>query len=178
MYQNECLALSVAIFCFYFHIVSLPIVTIDPSNVIAKIHENITFVCSAVGLGDFLFVWEHDGEVTLTALSTLQQHFLTIHSVLPQHQGQYKCTVTSSYSNLTSEAFATLQLIGNLANVLLSFINLYALHVLIAPSFDSQTVLEQISSNVSANTITVSIPQSDDIDNPIRYLAYNYVHNN
>ena len=97
-----------------FHVVSPPIATIDPSNVIAKVHQNVTFVCSAVGLGDFLFVWEHDDEVTLAALSTLQQHSLTIHSVLPQHQGQYKCTVISSYSNLTSEAFATLQLIGNM----------------------------------------------------------------
>ena len=137
-------------------------------------------MCSAVGLGDFLFVWEHDGEVTSAALSILQQHSLTIHSVLPQHQGRYKCTVTSSYSNLTSEAFATLQLIGNLnylAYIYYCPLCIYALHVPIAPSFDSQTVLEQVSSNASTNTITVSIPQTDDFDNPIRYLAYSYVHN-
>ena len=75
--------------CFYFHTISPLIVTIDPSNinVIAKVHQNVAFVCSAVGLGDFLFVWEHDGEVTSAALSTLQQHSLIIHSVLPQHQG-------------------------------------------------------------------------------------------
>ena len=107
---------------FYFCTESPLIVTIDPSNVIAKVHQNVTFVCSAVGLGGFLFVWEHDGEVISAALSTLQQHSLTIHSVLPQHQGQYKCTVTSSYSNLTSEAFATLQLIGNLICAILTFI--------------------------------------------------------
>ena len=101
--------------CFYFHTVSPPIVTIDPSNVIAKVHQNVTFVCSAVGLGDFLFVWKHDDEVTSAALSTLQHATFPHYSL--QHQGQYKCTVTPSYSNLTSEAFATLQLVGNLANV-------------------------------------------------------------
>ena len=103
------------------HIVSPPIVTIDPTNVIAKVHKNITIFCSAIGVGDFLFVWEHDGEVIATAPSALQQHSLTIHSVLPQNQGQYKCIVTSSYSNLTSEAFATLQLIGKLANVIMYY---------------------------------------------------------
>ena len=98
----------------YFHIVSPPIVTIDHNNVTAKLHKTVTFVCSAVGLGNFLFVWEHDGEIISAALTAVKQHSLTIHSVLPRHQGQYKCNVTSSYSNLSSEAFVTLQLIGNL----------------------------------------------------------------
>ena len=98
----------------YFCIASPPNVTIDPSNAIAKVNEDVPFVCSAVGVGDFLFVWEHDGEVISAALSTRQQNSFTIHSVLPPHQGQYKCIVTSSHSNLSSEAFATLQLIGKM----------------------------------------------------------------
>ena len=68
---------------FYFHTVSPPIVTVDPSNVIAKVHQNITFVCSAVGLGDFLFVWEHDDEVTSAALSTLQHATFPHYSFSP-----------------------------------------------------------------------------------------------
>ena len=49
---------------------------------------------------------------------------------------------------------------------------MYAFFIPIAPSFDSRAVLEQISSNASANTITVFIPQIEDSDSPIRYLMY------
>ena len=85
-----------------------PIVTILPNNVTAKVYDTITFVCSAVGLGDFSFEWE-----TSNLIHT-NERSLTIKSVLPQHQGQYKCTVTSSYSNLSSDAFATLNIKGNI----------------------------------------------------------------
>ena len=43
--------------------------------------------------------------------------------------------------------------------------------VSLAPSFDSQTVLEQISSDASTNTITVSIPQIVESSGTIRYVA-------
>ena len=121
-----------------------------------------------VWLLDMLFVWEHDDLAISTSSSTLQQNSLTIDSVLPQHQGQYKCTVTSSYSTLSSYGLATLHLNGNLMYV--CDIVLYALFL--APSFDSQTALQQVSSNPSTNTITVSIPQIDDSDGPIRYSLY------
>ena len=44
--------------------------------------------------------------------------------------------------------------------------------VFLGPSFDSQTTLQQVGSNASTNTITVSIPQIDDSDGPIRYSLY------
>ena len=90
-----------------------PIVTVDPNNAITKVFEDVTFVCSAIGLGDMSFVWEYNGSVISSSDSALRQDSLTITSVLPQQQGQYKCTVTSSYSNLSSHAFATLHTKGN-----------------------------------------------------------------
>ena len=64
-----------------------PIVTINPNNIIVSLFEPVTFICSAVGHGDLLFVWEHDDSVISTSNSTLhcQQNSLTIDSVLPQH---------------------------------------------------------------------------------------------
>ena len=98
---------------FYFHAVPPPIITINPSNIIVNVFKPITFVCVAVGHGNLLFVWEHDDSVISASNSTLQQNSLTNDSVLPQHQGQYKCTVTSSYSTLSSYGLATLRLNGN-----------------------------------------------------------------
>ena len=86
---------------------SAPIVTIDPNSLTANLYDPIEFICSAVGLGDFSYAWESSSNIVHT-----NERSLTIDSALPRHQGQYKCTVTSSYSNLTSEAFATLKLKG------------------------------------------------------------------
>ena len=91
-----------------------------------------------------------------------------INSVDPQQGGQYKCTVTSLYSNLSTDAFATLHVRGTYNHV---HLYLYiASYCFIEPSFDSQTKLEQISSSALANTITVSIPQIDNSGYPIRYI--------
>ena len=84
-----------------------PIVTVDPNDVTVKVYDTITFVCSADGFGDFLFKWESSNMVQTNERS------LTIDSVLPKHQGQYKCIATSSFSNLSSSAFATLNIKGN-----------------------------------------------------------------
>ena len=86
---------------------SLPVVTIAPNDVTAKLYESVTFVCSAVGPGGFSFKWESSNSIHTNERS------LTINSILPRHQGQYKCTVTSLYSNLSSDAFATLNIKGN-----------------------------------------------------------------
>ena len=91
--------------------------TIDPNNVTAKVFESVTFVCSTTGIGDLSFVWEHDGSVIATSNSTSQQDFLNIDSIMPQHQGQYQCTVISSYSSLSSYAIATLNLNGNFVHI-------------------------------------------------------------
>ena len=90
-------------------------VTIDPNIITAKVHGSVTFVCHTTVYGDFSFVWEHDDSVISISNSTLPQDSLSIDSVMPQHQGQYKCTVTASYSNLSvnSDAFAMLNLNGN-----------------------------------------------------------------
>ena len=88
-------------------IVPPPNVTIVPNDVTAKVYGSVMFVCSAVGLGDLSFQWESSNSVLTNERS------LTINSVLPSHQGQYKCIVTSSYSNLNSDAFATLHVKGN-----------------------------------------------------------------
>ena len=85
---------------------SPPNVTINPNNFIAKVLGSATFLCSAFGIGDFSYKWESSN------LILTNERSLTISSVLPQSQGQYKCTATSSYSNLTSEAFAILQVKG------------------------------------------------------------------
>jgi len=45
-----------------------------------------------------------------------------------------------------------------------SYITLFS-----APSFDSDAVLKQISSDESANTITVSLPKIDESNGPVRY---------
>ena len=97
-------------------IVSPPIVTVDPNNVTVKVYDTITFVCSAIGLGDFSFKWESSD------LVHTNERFLTINSVLPKHQGQYKCIAMSSYSNLSSIALATLNIKGNQLHILLSII--------------------------------------------------------
>ena len=104
------------------YLVSPPYVTIYPCVVTAKIFDNVTFVCYATGFGEsFSYKWEHNGSTISTSSS------LTISPILPQHQGQYKCTVTLAYSNFTSKAdgFATLNLNGNFkyihAIVLLSY---------------------------------------------------------
>ena len=112
--QTLILSNYIAIPLFFFVVSSLT-VTIDPNNITAKIFESVTFVCTATGSGDFLFTWEHDGSVILTSNSTVQQDSLSIDSILPQHQGQYKCTVTASYSSLvmSSDAFVMLNLNGN-----------------------------------------------------------------
>ena len=88
-------------------------ITVEPNNVTAKVYGSVTFVCYTNGFGDLSFVWEFDDSVISTSNSTLQQNSLTIHSLLPQHQGQYKCIATSPYSNSSSYAFATLNLKGN-----------------------------------------------------------------
>ena len=88
-------------------IVPRPNVTIVPNDVTAKVFGSVTFVCSAVGFGDLSFQWESSNSILTNERS------LIINPVLPRHQGQYKCTVTSSYSNLNSDAFATLHVKGN-----------------------------------------------------------------
>ena len=42
-------------------------------------------------------------------------------------------------------------------------------NLFLAPSFDSKTVLHEITSNATINTITVYIPTIDDSDGPVRY---------
>ena len=95
-----------------YFLVSPPIVTIDHNNVTAKVYESVTFMCSATGLEYLSFVWEYNGSVISMSNSTLHQNALIISSVLPQMQGQYKCTVTSSYSNMSSDAITTLHVKG------------------------------------------------------------------
>ena len=85
---------------------SPPIVTVDPNDVTVKLYDTITFVCSANGLGDFSFKWESSN------LINTNERSLTIDSILPKHQGQYKCIAMSSYSNLSSDALATLNIRG------------------------------------------------------------------
>ena len=89
------------------------VVTIDPSNITAKIFESVRLVCNTTGSGESTFVWEHDGSIIMTSNSTSQQDSLKINSVMPWHQGQYKCSVRSFYSSLNSYALATLILNGN-----------------------------------------------------------------
>ena len=88
-------------------LVSPPNVTIDPNTITTKLYGTITFTCSAVGFGDFSFEWLSPN------FDRTYERFLTIDSVLPRHQGQYKCTVTSLYSNLSSYGLATLNVQGN-----------------------------------------------------------------
>ena len=104
------------------YLVSPPHVTIYPRDATAKIFDNFTFVCYATGLGEsFSYEWKYNVSTISTSNS------LTISPILPQHQGQYKCTITLTYSNFTSKAdgFATLNLNGNFkyihAIVLLSY---------------------------------------------------------
>ena len=87
-------------------------VTIDPNNFTAKIFERITFVCYATGARELSFTWEHNGSVIAISNSTSQQDSLIIDSIMPQHQGQYKCIVTSPYSSMSSYALATLNING------------------------------------------------------------------
>ena len=99
-------------------------VTIDPNNVTTEVFKSITFVCYTNGSGDLSFAWEHDNMIISTTTSTLRQNHLTIDSVLPRHQGQYKCTVILSQSNMSYEAFAMLNLNGNFFyRVIVQFIN-------------------------------------------------------
>ena len=93
------------------------VVTIEPDTITAKVFGSVTFVCYTTGLGDLSFVWDHDGSAISISNSTLQQYSLIIDSVLPQHQDQYKCTVTSSYSTLSSYELATLMCNSNFMHV-------------------------------------------------------------
>ena len=92
-----------------------PTVTINPNNITGKVFGSVTFTCYTMGFGNLSFVWEHDGSAISTSNFTQQQDSLSIDPVLPQHQGQYRCIVTSSYSNLSlsSYALAILNLNGN-----------------------------------------------------------------
>jgi len=92
---------------------SVLVVTIDPNNITVKIFESVTLVCNTTGSGELTFVWEHDGSIISTSNSTSQQDSLSINSVIPWHQGQYKCTVRLFYSSLSSYALASLTLNGN-----------------------------------------------------------------
>ena len=94
-------------------LVAPPTVTINPNNITAKVFGSVAFTCYTTGFGNLSFVWEHDGSVISTSNSTQQQDSLSIDTVLPQHQGQYRCTVISSHSNLSSYALAALNLNGN-----------------------------------------------------------------
>ena len=47
---------------------------------------------------------------------------------------------------------------------------LYYVLLIAAPSFSSDIVLKQVSSNPSSNTITVSLPIFDESAGPIRYI--------
>ena len=89
------------------------VVVIDPNNFTAKVFGSVTFICFTNVSGDKSFTWEHDGLLISSSNSTSQQDFLIIGLVQPKHQGQYKCTVKLSYSNLSSDAFASLNLNGN-----------------------------------------------------------------
>ena len=91
-----------------FYVVSPPTVIIHPNNITGEIFESVQFTCYTTGFEDFSFVWEHDGSVISTSNSTLLQNSIIIDPVLPQHQGQYRCIVTSFFSNFTSDAFTTL----------------------------------------------------------------------
>ena len=146
---------------------SPPIVKINPNNFTAKVLGSVKFLCSAIGIGDFSYRWE-----SLNLVHT-NERSLIISSVLPQHQGQYKCTALSSYSHLSSTAFAMLHVKGTYVHKTLIMIVLYKLLCFIAPSFDPQTaILHQISSNASTNTITVLIPKADESNGPIRLVTY------
>ena len=101
------------VYCLHCFLAFLLVVMIDPNNVTAEMYETVTFVCYTNGSEDKSFIWEHDGLLISTSNSTSQQDPLIISSVLPQHQGQYKCTVKSSYLNLSSDAFASLNIKGN-----------------------------------------------------------------
>lgn len=159
------------ILCFIlfvlFDAVSPPIVRIKPNSITAKVFGNETFFCFATGLGNLSFVWEYN-DVVISVYSGMQRSSsITFDPVLPRQQGQYKCAVTSSYSQLSSHEFATLYVTGNNYHV---YYFCYHVTVTPAPSFDSQTILQQVSSNASANTITVTIPQIDASSGPVRYV--------
>ena len=109
------------LFCFS---VSPPSVTVYPKNITAKIYERVTFVCNTTGYGEFSFSWEHDGVIIAASNSNVLQSYLIVDPVLPQHRGHYKCTVTSLFSNITSNAFATLYLGSKL-----SFVNYVVVYV-------------------------------------------------
>ena len=89
------------------------VVMIDPNNVTAKMFESVKFICYTNVSGGKSFTWEHHGLLISTSNSTSQQDSLIISSIMPKHQGLYKCTVKSSYSNLSSDAVASLNLNGN-----------------------------------------------------------------
>ena len=146
------------------------IVSIIPNNHSVNLYESVAFFCSAIGRGSFSFAWEHNGIVISSSDS------LSIDSVMPQDQGQYKCTVTTTFSNfsINSNASAMLNLNGNCIIMAIAYVIYYI--VFLAPSFDSQTLLQQVTSSTSANTITISIPQIDDSGGPIRYSLNTIFH--
>ena len=147
------------------------IVSIIPNNHSVNLYESVAFFCSAIGRGSFSFAWEHNGMVISSSDS------LSIDSVMPQDQGQYKCTVTTTFSNfsINSNASAMLNLNGNCIIIMAIAYVIYYI-VFLAPSFDSQTLLQQVTSSTSANTITISIPQIDDSSGPIRYSLNTIFH--
>ena len=93
----------------------------------AKVFESVTFVCSTTETGDLSFVWEHDGSVIVTSNSTLKQNSLNIDSIMPRHEGQYKCTVISSYSSLISYALAILNINGNFIHIIIFVVLVYCI---------------------------------------------------
>ena len=80
--------------------------------------------------------------------------------------------VTSYYCNKLNTSRAAVKLVYMAPGFYMvkhHHINFYVFTVFLVPSFDSKTVLQLITSNSSANTITVYIPLIDDSGGPIRY---------
>ena len=91
------------------YLVRPPIVTIDPYTTITKVFGSVVFNCSAVGFGEFSYAWNFN--LSLVVLSN--EPTFVIDRVLPQQRGEYRCTVTSSYMQLSSSVVATLSVKGN-----------------------------------------------------------------
>lgn len=99
-------------------LVSPPVVTINPSNITAMVCESVTFYCSATGFGEFSIVWEFN-HTNVSEPQIVNQDNYTITSVKSEHQGQYRCNVTSLFSkNMSTVAFTTLQLKGTILCIL------------------------------------------------------------
>lgn len=84
-----------------------PVIDVPPTNVIAALHEDVSFSVAAHGSGPLSYAWQFGN----TPLTGATNNTLTITNLQLTHEGTYTVTVSSPYGSATASAI--LQIVGS-----------------------------------------------------------------